>query len=224
MSANKALMVTIAIILGVAMVYPQVANKKTGATASDASVDSTQWTLVNRSLSTINEGNREVLSVDSRKGAGLLLHPETQFGDGTIEFDVKGKNVPQKSFVGLAFHGVSEEMYDAIYFRPFNFNSPDSASHSHAVQYISIPGNGWKTLRDTHPGEYENSLDSPPDPDSWFHVRVELKYPQVRVYVNRSEHACLSVTQLSDHREGWVGFWVGDDSDGEFAGLKLTPR
>jgi len=61
------------------------------------------------------------------------------FSNGTIEFDVKGKDVQGQSFVGLAFHGLDNSTYDAIYLRPFNFRTEDKLRKIHAVQYISHP-------------------------------------------------------------------------------------
>ncbi len=55
--------------------------------------------------------------------AGIAWINDIRFSDGIIEFDVKGKNVLQQSFVGFAFHGSNDSTYDAVYFRPFNFKS-----------------------------------------------------------------------------------------------------
>ena len=68
---------------------------------------------------------------------------------------------------------------------------------------------------------YENAVQPVPDPDSWFHVRLVLAYPKVSVFLNDAGKPCLVVDQLSNRKTGWVGLWVGDDSDGEFADLKL---
>jgi hypothetical protein len=40
--------------------------------------------------------------------------------------------------------------------------------------------------------------------------------------VNDATEPCLVVEQLSDRKSGWVGFWVGNGSGGEFANLKVT--
>ena len=60
--------------------------------------------------------------------------------------DIRGKDVMQQSFVGVAFHGVNNETLDAVYFRPFNFRSDDPVRKVHAVQYISHPNYPWHRI------------------------------------------------------------------------------
>ena len=72
-------------------------------------------------------------------GEGIAWLENYEFSDGTIEFNVRGENVFQKSFVGIAFHGVGETQFQAIYFRPFNFTAGDSLRKIHSVQYIAPP-------------------------------------------------------------------------------------
>ena len=180
------------------------------------------WAIFNSIVHPLTDGTRKGVRFEERKGGALAWYPEVEFSNGVIEFDARGKNVPQMSFLGVAFHGVSERFYDAIYFRPFNFKARDSVARHHAVQYISPPEHGWKELREQHPGMYENAVQPVPDPDSWIHVRVVVEFPRVSVFVNDETRPCLVVNQLSDRRSGWVGLWVGDDSDGDFSNLRVT--
>ncbi len=147
-----------------------------------------------------------------------------EFSNGTIEFDVRGKDVQQQSFVGVAFHGVDGTTYDAIYFRPFNFKTEDPARRKRAVQYISHPTYTWQKLRAEHPGEYEQPVSPVPDPNAWFHVRVIVAAPKVSVFVDKAKEPSLVVNQLSDRHKGRVGLWVGNNSGGDFANLKIVPR
>ncbi|MPZ16384.1 MAG: hypothetical protein GEV06_00505 [Luteitalea sp.] len=91
----------------------------------------------NREASTATEGNREIVQLDEREGDGVAWWPDLVLGDGTIEIDIRGRDIMARSFVGVAFHGVDEETYDAVYFRPFNFKAPDPVRRSHGVQYIA---------------------------------------------------------------------------------------
>src|SRR5258707_625793 len=84
-------------------------------------------------------------TIQTREDVAYL--PGIEFANGSIEFDVKGKDVLQQSFVGVAFHGVDGTTYDAIYLRPFNFRAQDPARRSHSVQYISHPTYTWEKLR-----------------------------------------------------------------------------
>ena len=176
----------------------------------------------NRAMRTLAQDGRDVVRLDERDGNGIAWWPRLTLADGTIEFDVRGKDVPQKSFVGVAFHGADEATYDAVYFRPFNFRAADEDRRSHAVQYISLPGYDWQKLRTGHPGKYEKPIASPPDPDRWFHARVVIAFPKVSVFVYGATEPSLVVDQLSDRKSGWVGFWVGNGSGGDFANLKIT--
>jgi hypothetical protein len=85
-----------------------------------------------------------------------------------------------------------------------------------------LPGNDWKKLREAFPGKYEKAVSPIPEPNDWFHVRVTVAYPKVSVFVNQAKEPCLVVEEISSRRKGWVGFLVGDNSDGDFANLKIT--
>jgi len=179
--------------------------------------------VANRQMQPLLDGSRRGLTLDARPGDGVAWWPDTTFSDGTIELDVKGKNAPQQSFVGVAFHGADEKVFDAIYFRPFNFKAANPEGRSHAVQYVSHPTYTWDRLRAEHPGQYESAIPTPPDPDAWFHARIVVAYPQVRVFVNDAPAAVLEVKQISDRKSGWVGVWVGNNSGGAFANLDIRP-
>jgi len=114
--------------------------------------------------------------------------------------------------------------YDAIYFRPFNFKAEDPARRKRAVQYISHPTYTWQKLRAEHPGEYEQPVSPVPDPNAWCHVRVIVAAPKVSVFVDQAKEPSLVVNQLSDRHTGRVGLWVGNNSGGDFANLKIVTR
>ena len=181
------------------------------------------WDLMNRAATTVVEEGRTVVTFDARIGAGAAWLDGVDFHDGTIEVRIRGKNVPQQSFVGIAFRGVDDETYDAVYFRPFNFLADNPVSRSHHVQYISHPANTWRTLRRDHTGVYENEIPNPPDPDGFFTARIEIAKPQIRVFVNDAVEPCLVVNELTDRVGGRVGLWMGHGSDGAFADLTLRP-
>jgi hypothetical protein len=180
--------------------------------ASDAKV----WQQFNRTV-TLNGGEAYL---DARDNDGLLIYKNLTFENGVIEVDIKGKDVRGQSFVGVAFHGKNDSTYDAIYFRPFNFKSPDRGTH--AVQYVSHPMFPWHVLREKFPEKYENPISPLVEPNEWFHATIRVKYPTVKVYVNNSETPTLEVEQLSDSKKGFIGLWVGNGSDGSFRNLRVT--
>jgi len=183
----------------------------------NAQANSDKWSVFNRQVS-YKDG---IIHLNSQEYDGLLWLKNTKFKNGIIEFDVKGKDTPGRSFIGFAFHGKDNDTYDAIYFRPFNFKNPEKKSKS--VQYVSMPDNGWAVLRSAFPGKYEFEMSPvPKSEDDWFHVKIEIDYPQVKVYVNDFDKPTLEVEQISIGKDGRLGFWVGNNSEGWFKNLKIT--
>jgi hypothetical protein len=212
----------LSLLLAGAFLFPIKAQRRTLTPDLSKVQKSKRWKIYNRSVAVFEENGKEVVRLDSRPLDGLAWLEDVEFGDGEIEFDVRGKDILQRSFVGLAFHGVDENTFDAVYFRPFNFKNKDVVRQVHAVQYESLPGNDWKKLREAFPGKYEKAVSPIPEPNDWFHVRVTVAYPKVSVFVNQAKEPCLVVEEISSRRKGWVGFPVGDNSDGDFANLKIT--
>jgi len=175
-----------------------------------------KWTVFNRNVSY----DDSVIYLNARDNDGLLWLNGANFNNGTIELDMKGKDAQGQSFVGIAFHGLDNKTFDAVYFRPFNFKNPDRNSHS--IQYISMPDNDWSLLRNTFPGKYENTLNPVPDPDNWFHVKIVVNYPEVKVYVNDSEKPSFEIELISTRKNGKIGVWVGNGSEGWFKNFRIV--
>lgn len=177
--------------------------------------------IFNRSLSGLND--KKGVRLSESPGDGVAYLEGIEFANGAIEIDIKGKDVQQQSFVGVAFHGLDEKTYDAIYFRPFNFKTEDQARRIRAVQYISHPTYTWNKLRAENPGKYEKPVIPAPDPNGWFHARIVVASPKVSVFINDAKEPSLLVEQLSDRKKGLIGLWVGNTSGGDFANLKIVP-
>lgn len=185
--------------------------------------DSGKLVVFNRTVSKFVDGARQGVRVSERENDGVAYVPGVEFANGTIEIDIRGKDVQQQSFVGVAFHGVDGTTYDAVYFRPFNFRTDDQARRVRAVQYVSHPAHPWMKLRADTPGKYEKGIDPPPDPNGWFRARIVVASPKVSVFVGDASQPSLVVDQLSSRGKGLVGVWVGNTSGGDFANLRLTP-
>jgi len=179
--------------------------------------------VFNRSVAIAKDGDRTVARLDSRTGDGGAWLDGVQLGDGVIEVDLRGKDVAQQSFLGIAFHVVDWTTYEAVYFRPFNFKAAGVDSRSHGVQYISHPANTWQKLRAERPGQFEKAVEPPPDPNGWFHARIVLANSKVEVYVNGAATPSLVVDDLGEQKSGGVALWAGNNSDGAFANLTITP-
>ncbi len=179
--------------------------------------------LFNRALTTQKEGERTVARLDARPGDGGAVLDGVLMGEGVIEVDLRGKNVTQQSFLGIAFHVVDWTTYDAVYFRPFNFRAVGAEQRAHSVQYFSPPAHTWQRLRTERPGQFEKAVEPSPDPDGWFRVRIVLANAKVRIFVDGASTPCLEVDDLGEAKAGGVALWVGNGSDGAFANLTLTP-
>jgi len=176
--------------------------------------------MVNRAM----EVDRKAKSVklDERLEEGLAKIQDVNLKTGIIEVDLKGKDVLQRSFVGIAFHIQNDSTYEAIYFRPFNFRASDPVRKIHAVQYIAHPTNTWRKLRDERNGEFEKGIDNAPDPNDWFHAKIEITSQEVLVYVNGSTTPSLKVSRLVFENSGGIALWAGDGSGGEYKNLTIA--
>jgi hypothetical protein len=187
--------------------------------------DGKDWKLVGRNVSVLDEAGKKGIRFKKAIGVGgaMAWLPMSNFGDGTIELDLRGENKLQQSFLGLAF-GITEGAelsYEVVWFRPFNFKSDDAQRRAHGVQYASYPKFPWNKLRKDKPGVYESAINPVPDPAGWFHAKIEINQGKVRVYVNEASTPCLVVDRLVDRKAGAIGLWVGTDSGGDFANLKF---
>ncbi|RFM28121.1 hypothetical protein [Deminuibacter soli] len=178
--------------------------------------------VVNRNAQVQTINQKEGVHLTEMPGSGIAWLRNVSFSEGTISVDIKGKNISQQSFVGIAFHGLSDSTYDAVYFRPFNFRAPDAVRRSHSVQYISLPAYDWEKLRNEHPNMYEQAIDSAPDPNDWFHVTIRVKSDSISVYINNAEKPSLEVKPLTRRRSGMLGLWVGNNSAGDWCNLEIS--
>ena len=178
---------------------------------------------VNRTHTIAQENGRPIVRLDAKEGDGMAIVEDAPFVEGTLELDVRGEDVPQRSFVGVAFGVRDDSTYEAVYLRPFNFRTPDTARAKRAVQYVSQPAYPWQKLRQESPGKYEQPVKPVPDPTGWVRMRLVVTRTQVSVYANSGDEPDLVVTRLGDVKPGPVAFWVGNGSRGDFANLRITP-
>jgi hypothetical protein len=189
-----------------------LADGKGGTIPADATV---KWVE--------NAKGKPALQIQSKSDDTVIVLDRIQFMNGIIEFDALGQSTPpQSSFLGFAFRVVDAKTHDAVYFRPFNFRAAEAERKAHAVQYIAQPKYGWEVLRNDKPLQYEKPIVPEPDGDAWFHVRIVVEKPKVRVYVNNGKEPSLAVNELNGRRVGGVGLWVGPGLGGYLANLRIT--
>ena len=183
-----------------------------------------KWAVYNRAATVLKEGQKRGVYLDEKWGQGVAWLPSFEIGDGVIEVDLKGRNEPGRSFVGIAFHGINAEKYEAVYLRPFNFKAESEVRRSHSMQYVLVPSHEWYRLRTEHPGQYEAAIVPSPSSEAWVHLRLELDGPTVRVFIDNASEPSLVVDRIGAVEKGWIGLWVGHNSDGMFANLKVSPK
>jgi hypothetical protein len=138
-----------------------------------------------------------------------------------IDVDVRGKDVLQQSFLGVAFHRKDDQTYESVYLRPFNFQATDPARHNHAIQYMQVPEFDWPILRQKFPEEFERPVDASIRPADWVHLKVVVKGGRIQAFVGSVATPTLDVRKLGPLGSGMVGLWVGNNSDGDFANLGI---
>ena len=165
----------------------------------------------------------EGVRLSAKDNNGVAWVEGTDFATGTIELDIRGKDVMQQSFVGVAFHRKDDSTYEAVYLRPFNFRATDAARVQHAVQYISVPDYDWPRLRKEFPEEFENPVNKAIEPTGWVHVRLVVQPQRVQIFVGPDTSPTLEVRKLGTLSGGTIGLWAGNTSDVDYRNLRLTP-
>ena len=113
---------------------------------------------VNRDLKIASQDGVDYIQVSESRQEGIVWLPLQEFRNGTIEIEMRGKDVLQRSFIGVIFHGLNDSTYDAVYCRPFNFFAKDAVRRIHAIQYISHPDFTWRKLRDERNAIFEKEI------------------------------------------------------------------
>jgi len=180
--------------------------------------------VFNRTLDQTKADSPQAVFLNAAPDDGLAWIAGVEFSEGTIELEIKGKNEQGRSFVGIAFHGQDNRVFDAVYLRPFNFQATEQERRSHGIQYVSMPGHDCSELRKNLPGKYEFAITPAPDPDSWVKLKLAVKGKNITAFVNGAEAPALTVELLNDRLKGKVGLWVGNGSDGCFRNLKVIPE
>ena len=178
---------------------------------------------VNREVTAL-KGERKGVHLDEKGGNGVVWIDGTNFGQGTIEIDVRGRDVLDRSYLGIAFHRKDDTAYEGVYLRPFNFRIDNPARKQHAVQYIVLPDFDWPKLRQQFPEEFENPVDASVAPGDWVPLRVVVDSGKVQIYAGAVKTPTLEVRKLGALEGGMIGLWVGNNSDGDFANLRITSK
>src|SRR5262249_42309473 len=132
------------------VVTPDVARVNDGKT----------WKLLNAEASAAAEDGKTVVRLKPKGEpgpgslVGLAVVNGIEFVEGVIEVDVQGNGKARASFPGVAFAVVDTGTFEAVYFRPFNFQRPEATFRARAVQYLSWPDHPRAKLRRDQPARY----------------------------------------------------------------------
>ena len=178
---------------------------------------------VNREVTAL-QGRRDGVHLSEKADNGVAWIEGSDLAEGTIEVEVRGRDVLQRSFVGIAFHRRDDRSYEAVYLRPFNFRADDPVRHRHAVQYMALPDYDWPRLREEFPDQFENPVDSSIAPTDWVPLRIVVSGARIQVFVGPVKSPTLDVRKLGQLDRGQIGLWTGNNSDGDFANLRVTSK
>ena len=161
----------------------------------------------NRQVTLASEDGRTLLRLDEREGDGVAWWPDLVMADGTIEVDIRGKDVMQRSFVGVASTGWTRRPTTRSIFAHSISGRPTRLAARGLFSTLRIPTHTGTASRGTARCLRHAVL--PSDPTQWFHARI--------VVASQHACACTEVTSLVagseavEHQEDRLGRFVGGE-------------
>ena len=161
--------------------------------------DSDKWTFIN--AKTVEHlGRKALMGSAYLKGAN--------FRDGVIEVDMAIER--KTSYPGVTFRMASLRDYERFYIRPHR-----AGIFADALQYVaSFNGvDSWQLYNG--PGK-TTGLEIPYQ--QWFHIKLEVKGNQARIFVNNSPQPALFIVDLQHgSSEGMIGLMGPTDGTAYFS-------
>ena len=139
--------------------------------------ESEKWTFINAQK--VDHLGRKALM-------GSAYLKDVEFQNGVIELDMAVER--RTSYPGVLFRMQSVREHERFYIRPHR-----AGLYADAIQYVaSFNGvDSWQLYNG--PGKTA-ALEIPYQ--TWFHVRLEVKGAQARIYINNSDQPALFITEL----------------------------
>lgn len=175
--------------------------------------------VINREVIIVTGNKESHIQISEGKGEGLVWLKDSNFKKGKIVIRMRGKDVLQRSFIGIAFHAQNDSTFEAVYCRPFNFLAKDSVRRIHAIQYISHPIYTWKKLREEQNGIFEKEIMNPPNPNDWFIMTLIVDKKTVKAYIDDKKAPSLVIKRKGKFQHGKLGVFVGDGAGGDFESI-----
>ncbi len=189
----------------------------TSCTEVKVKLESENLEPINNVNISVDEESENTVTLDAKPGGGIALLKNLNFDVGAVNVEMKGKNKPGESFVGIAFNVQNDSTYECVYFRPFNFKSEEKKYN--AIQYISLPMHNWPILRKNFKGQYEANYPKSPPADDWFHITLRIDENRIALYDKKTSMRLFIVDRLQKHVSNKIGFWTGNNSKGEFKNM-----
>jgi hypothetical protein len=149
-----------------------------------------------------------ILQVTSESEAGFVALKDTQFDNGTIEFDIKPVG---EEFPGIRFHQKNGDTADMLYFRV----SSDCPAAQDCLQYVPIIKG--RVLWDVYP-QYQSP--APFRENEWNHIRMVISGKRMNVFVNGQAEPSLRVAHLEG--EAAIGT-IAFEGTAYYANVVLEP-
>ena len=139
---------------------------------------------------------------------GIANLKDVDFTNGVIEFDLAVNG--ERSYPGVTFRAKGQKEYERIYIRPHL-----SRVFRNIVQYEGT-FNGLDSWQ-LYYGQGKTTSATFPI-NEWFHVKIEVKDTQARLYISDMEKPVLIITELAHGlSKGTLGVWGPLDGSAYFS-------
>lgn len=144
--------------------------------------------------------------------SGIASLKEVEFLNGIIEFDLAVTG--ERSYPGFTFRAKDEYNYERVYIRPHL-----SSTFQNVIQYEGT-FNGLDSWQ-LYYGQGKTASAIMPLKE-WFHVKLEVKDVQARLYLTDMEKPVLTITDLAHGiSKGKLGVWGPADGTAYFSNFSF---
>jgi hypothetical protein len=143
---------------------------------------------------------------------GIATVKDSQFMDGTIEFDISFSN--DRGFMGAAWRMQDTGNYEEFYLRPHQSGNPDANQYEPVFNKMA----GWQLY---YGEQYAASVQY--DFNKWMHIKILVAQRQAEFYIKDMSAPALSVELKREPSMGKVGLSVGNFAPAYFANFSFTP-
>jgi len=158
--------------------------------------------------------NAEIVDHLGRKGLiGYAYLKDVAFENGVIQVDIAVDGT--RSYPGIIFRIQDENNYERVYIRPHRADLyPDAIQYTPVINGIA----GWQL----HNGTGSTAVASIPE-NTWFHLKMEIKGKQARVFLDQSDTPALVITNLKHGiSKGSIGLFSARDKKACFSNFQYA--